>query len=219
MRSSSIFAISIALVSCTLFCPRFAKASSSDSTFSETIPRAIAQHEAAQMVPAEAVLAQEINAKKMKPGEQFRAKLSDKVELKDGVELPKGTELIGTVATDSMEPSGTSTLALRFTKADLKSGKMIPIDATIMGIAAPEYGAGWDGGGNGVAAPDAWNGKTLQLDQEGALSGVDLHSRIAGKESGVFISTKKDNMKLRNLSQISLAIAPESSRNQQNGGA
>ena len=167
---------------------------------------------ATRMVPAEAILAQEIDAKKMQPGERFQARLNDNVRLKDGVELPKGTELIGTVATDKMEANGTSTLALRFTKADLKDGKTLPISATIMGIAPPEYGSAWDGG-NTQAAPSPWNGKTLQLDQVGALSGVDLHSRIAGRESGVFISNRKDNMKLSNQSQLSIAIAPQSSTN------
>ena len=162
------------------------------------------------MVPAEAVLAQEIDAKKMQPGQQFRAMLNENVHLKDGVDLPKGTELIGTVATDKMEAKGTSTLALSFTKADLKDGKAIPISATIMGIAPPEYSSDWDGGST-QASPSPWNGKTLQLDQVGAISGVDLHSRIAGKESGVFISNRNDNMKLGAQSQLSLAIAPQGS--------
>ncbi len=219
MRSRPIFAVSIALASCTLFCPMPASASSSHvAEFNETVPSATAKREATEMVPAQAVLAQEIDAKKMQPGEQFHAKLSDNVQLKDGVELPKGTELIGKVAKDNMENNGTSTLALNFTTADLKNGKTIPIDATIMGIAPPQYGAAWDGGAT-QAAPNRWNGKELQLDEIGAVSGVDLHSRIAGHESGVFIASNKDNVKLSNQSQLSLAIAGRGSASRMNGGA
>jgi hypothetical protein len=87
-----------------------------------------------------------------------------------------------------------------------------------MGIAPPEYGAAWDGGVT-QAAPGRWNGQVLQLDQVRALSGVDLHSRIAGQESGVFISNSKDNVKLSNQSQLSLAIAGRESGNGMNGGA
>lgn len=47
----------------------------------------------------------------------------------------------------------------------------------------------------------------LQIDEIGALSGVDLHSRIASKNSGVFVSTKKDDMKLSAGSEFALAIA------------
>lgn len=220
MRSRSIFAFSIALASCTLFCPMLASASSASQVakFSETVSPAAARREATEMVPAEAVLAQEIDAKKMQPGEQFHARLNDKVQLKDGVELPKGTELIGKVAKDDMETNGTSTLALNFTTAHLKNGKTIPIDATIMGITPPEYGAAWDGGAT-QAAPGRWNGQVLQLDEVGALSGVDLHSRIAGQESGVFISSNNDNVKLSNQSQLSLAIAGRESADRINGGA
>ncbi|MGB7264229.1 MAG: hypothetical protein WBC92_01870 [Terracidiphilus sp.] len=169
------------------------------------------------MVPAQAVLAQAIDAKKMQPGQQFQAKLSDTVHLKNGVELPKGTELIGKVATDKMGVDGRSTLALRFTKADLKNGKVLPIEATIIGIAPPEYGSAWDGS-DGQAPPNTWNGKTLQIDEIGALSGVDLHSAIAAQNSGVFVSSKKDNMKFSNQTQLSLAIAPRGS-SQMSGGA
>jgi hypothetical protein len=198
--------------------PASASSASHAAVFNETVPPATAKREATEMVPAEAILAQEIDAKKMQPGEQFHAKLSDNVQLKDGVELPKGTELIGKVAKDNMENDGTSTLALNFTTAHLKNGKAIPIDATIMGIAPPEYGAAWDGGVT-QAAPGRWNGQVLQLDQVRALSGVDLHSRIAGQESGVFISNSKDNVKLSNQSQLSLAIAGRESGNGMNGGA
>jgi len=219
MKDKSILALSIAFASFALFCPRPAGARSANTTpdFSNKVPAAVASREAAKMVPAEAVLAQSLDANSIRTGEQFQAKLSDTVHLKDGVKLPKGTALIGTVATDRMRADGTSRLALRFTKAQLKDGKVVPIEATIIGVAPPEYGSAWDGS-DGQAPPDQWNGKVLQVDEIGAISGFDLHSSIAGTDSGVFVSAKKDNVKLSDNTQISLAIAPRG-RNQMNGGA
>jgi hypothetical protein len=217
MRNMSIFAVSIAFATCILFCPDFAQAQNSnpaEQNFDQSESTAAASQVAAQMVPAQAVLSQAIDATKMQPGQQFQAKLSDTVHLKNGVDLPKGTDLVGTVATDKMG-NGESTLALRFTKANLKDGKAVPIEATIVGIAPPAYRSSWDGTGS-EAPPIPWNGRTLQIDDIGVLSGVDLHSTIAGQNSAVFV-TKKDHVKLASASQLSLAIAP-GAMNQTNGG-
>ncbi len=208
MTSKSNFAVSIAFATCALFCPKPASARSANNppAFDDNnVPSAVAQQEADQMVPAQAVLAQDIDAKKMQSGQQFQAKLTDTVHLKNGVDLPRGTELVGTIATDKMKSDGSSTLALRFTKADLKGGKVVPIEATIVAIAPPEYG---DVGNESYnAAPMPWNGKSLRVDQMGAISGFDLHSGIADQNSAVFVSAKKDHVKLSNQTQLSLAIA------------
>lgn len=45
--------------------------------------------EAAQMVPAQAQLAQNLDTSKLQPGEQFKAVLKGKIHLRDGVELPQ----------------------------------------------------------------------------------------------------------------------------------
>ena len=99
---------------------------------------------------------------------------------------------------------------LRFTEAKLKNGKLIPIKATIMGMSKPSYGS-YDDGTAGFG-PEQWQGNTLQLDQVGVLHGVDLHSRIAGKDSGAFVFTRKD-MKLAKGSQMELAIASRQRNN------
>jgi hypothetical protein len=221
MRVRSIFGVSVAFATCLLFCPKPTSAESTADTagfnhhFNQNVSPTMAKQVAAQMVPAEAVLEQGIDARKVQRGQQFQAKLAHTVYLKNGVELPKGTDLVGRVSTDKMQADGTSTLALRFTKADLKDGKVVPIQATLIEIAPPEYGDDWGGAG---APPAAWNGTTLRVDEIGALSGVDLHSAIAARNSAVFVSTKKDNMKLSNQSQLSLAIAARAS-NQMSGGA
>ena len=49
----------------------------------------------------------------------------------------------------------------------------------------------------------------LNIDQIGALKNVDLHSRLASQNSGVFVSTKKDDVKLMKGSRLELALAEQ----------
>lgn len=163
------------------------------------------------MVPAQAYLLQKLDAKDMKPGSQFTARLSKKVQLKNGPELPKGTELIGKVSTDDMQLKGMSKLALRITEARLKDGKMVPVKATIVGVYAPESET-MDGNDVAPGQEEAndWTNKVLRVDQLDAVGGVDLHSRVAGNNSGVFVSTKKDNVKISAGSELALAISAQS---------
>jgi hypothetical protein len=182
----------------------------------EPIP-AGAQSEAAQMVPATAVLVNTLDAAKAKPGDQFKATLRNTVHLKDGTELKHGTVLIGEVTTDDMQKTGTSSLALRFTQAQMKGHSAIPITATIINVGVPE--------GTGPAADYAsetlspWDGVTLQVDEPKAVKGADLHSRIAGRNSGVFIANNRDNVKLGSQSQLILALGPGNSNSADpNGG-
>ena len=114
------------------------------------------------------------------------------------------------IADDDMQIHAMSKLALRITKAELKDGKVIPVKATIMGIDAPQSTN--DEGfpvAPGDQEPNDWNKGTLAVDQIGALHDVDLHSRISGRNSGVFDSTTNDNMKLREGTELELAIAEQ----------
>ena len=151
------------------------------------------------MVPARAIVANTIDSRTAKPGDQIEAKLSGTVHLKNGPELPRGTELIGTVAADDTNTNGTSRLALRFTQAHLKDGKTIPIKATIVSLYSADSSEGLD--------HHMWTANTLQIDQEHALSGVELHSKIADENSGVLVSKKKGDVKLPHGYGIALAIA------------
>jgi len=162
---------------------------------------------AAQMVPAQALLMQDLDTKKVQPGEQFKATLSATVHLKNGPELPRGTTLEGTVAKGSATKGAKTELALHFTQADLKSGKAIPIEATIVGVAPPYDNLSVSS--NEEAPPIPWNGLSQQIEVTGALSGVDLHSRIGGQNSGVFESATKDNIKLAARTQMALAICAQ----------
>jgi hypothetical protein len=166
--------------------------------------------EAMRMVPARAALDRDLSADKVKPGDEFRAKLAKRVQLDNGPELPAGTVLVGQVSTDDMNESGTSKLALRFTHAILKDGQTVPIKATIVAIFPPENtNADNDPVAAGDQAPNSWNDGTLAVDQINALPGVDLHSKIASRNSAVFVSNTKDNMKLRVGSELALAIAQQ----------
>ncbi len=206
MRTKGIIAVSIALTTAALLYPSLAGAQNSASGPANS-PRA--QAAASQMVPAEATLDKPIDARKAHPGEEFKATLSGTVQLKNGTELPRDTVLVGTIAADQMQSGGTSTLALRFTKAQLKDGKIIPIRADIMGIAGPNNGDPTQSYFTSYNITP-WDGATTRVDEPRAISGFDFHGRIGGQDSGLFESTKKDEIKLSAGSQIALAIAAQS---------
>jgi len=182
-----------------------AKSSAQSSATPAVASSGAGMSEAMNMVPAEADLVKTLDTKNLHAGQQFRAKLAGTVHLKNGPELPKGTELVGTVVADRANSDGQgSTLALRFTRAELKDGKAVPIKATIVGLYPPSSGNYY---GSLSQTPNYWTDKTLQVDQIGALSGIDLHSRIAAQDSGVLVTNKKDNVKLNVGSELAIAIA------------
>ena len=212
MRMNTALVIPIALATCALVYPGLVRAqdSTNGSSVDPSASQGQSQNEAAQMVPAQATLDKGIDAKKIQPGAQFRATLRQTVHLKNGTELPRDTVLVGTIATDQMRDGGPSTLVLRFTKAQTKSGKVVPIRADIMGVAGPAEGDPADYGILSFTLTP-WDGTTTRVDEPGAVSGFDFHGRIGGQNSGSFVSTKKDDMKLPAGSQIALAIAAQNS--------
>jgi hypothetical protein len=215
MKREFATTLSVAAIAFTLFVPQLVQArhledlkTSSGDTAAEMEEQAAAM----KMVPAQAALTETFDARKAQPGQQFRVTLSRTVQLKDGPALPRGTQLIGTFSTDSTSANGMSRLELRFTQAELKGGKVIPITATIVGVYAP---ANKDSNGNPVAPgnqrPNTWNDQILRVDQTDSKSGVELHSKIAGGNSGVLVSTTNDAIKLSAGSEIALAIAVQKS--------
>jgi hypothetical protein len=229
MKRQSAIPLSIAALSLALLIPASAQSpnqndsqngsmqSSQDSQNATAPPRG--GREAMRMVAARAVLKQTLDADKVRSGYQFRATLAQKVQLNNGPELPSGTLLLGSVAEDDMNQAGSSKLALRFTEAVLKNGQRVPIKATIVGAYRPES---MSSEGNPVSpgdeVPNSWNDGTLAVDQIGVLSGVDLHSRIASKNSGVFVSSTKKNVKLSMGSELALAIAAQNNAQSEMGG-
>ena len=112
------------------------------------------------------------------------------------------------------QADGTSTLALRFTQARFKDGKVIAIKATIVGVAPPaDPYSSWPGSNPSVY----WNNKILLIDQKNVESGVNMQSAIASMNSAVFVTTKKDDVKLPSGAQLSLAIAARGTNHQHAG--
>jgi len=172
----------------------------------------MAGQKAAQLMkPVRAILIHELDAAKDKQGYTFKARLDQKVVLTDGTELPKNTILLGKVTQDDMQQNGLSKLALRFDTAELKDGKVVPVRASIVGYYSPGSMETAVGNGENAQMPNSWTSMTTQTDQVDALNGVDLHSRIASNNSGVFVSTKKDDVKLPAGSELQFAIGPAQS--------
>lgn len=181
---------------------------------SQTMGQQPGRQEAHEMVRATVTLTKALDARKDQDGSQFVAKLSHAVQLKDGPELAKGTTLMGTVETDDMQMSGRSKLAVRFTEAKQKDGQTVPIRATIVQLYPPlgltadgaeipdESGPQWDMDGH----DNEWNPRELRVDQIGALKNVDLHSNVASQNSGVFVSTRTDDVKVLQGSRLELAM-------------
>jgi hypothetical protein len=167
--------------------------------------------EASLMKPVHALLVSGVDANKDHSGQAVEAKLQGKVSLSNGTELPKGTLLLGKVTADDMQEQGTSKLALRFDQARLKDGSTVPVRATIVGFYGPGNGDVEDPDSNNEEIPIDWTSKTQQMDQMNALPGIDLHSRVTSQNSGVFVTSKKDDVKLRLGSEIQFAIAPGNS--------
>ncbi|HUN85917.1 MAG TPA: hypothetical protein VMU48_16180 [Terracidiphilus sp.] len=223
MKTGTALTYAIAAMSIAFLSPNLARASAmraktaqsagdSNAAMAANSTQLRGEAEAKEMVPARAAVTSTLDANKLKPGDPINVKLADTVHLKNGRELPNGTRLIGVVSTDNMHP-GNSKLAIRFTEAKLKHGGTVPIKATIVGVFPPETenGQGYDVVA-GDQQPNGWTDSTLQVDQIGALSGVDLHSRIAGTNSGVFVTTKKSDVKLDEGSELTLAIGAANNR-------
>lgn len=213
MKREFAATLSVAAIGISLLSPQFAQASRMDelkASSADTPSAPEAQLKAQLMVPAQAALTQAIDAKKIQPGQQIRAVISKTVQLKDGPELPRGTKLIGMVVADPTNANATSRVALRFTQAELKGGKVVSIKATIVGIYAP---ASEEVVGHPVAAgtqePNTWNSQILEVDQTDPQSGLELQSKIASENSGTLVSTRKGTIKLPAGSEIALAIAVE----------
>lgn len=181
------------------------------------------QSGSSDMVRGVVSLTRSLDAKKAQPGSTFEARLESSIHLKNGTDVPKGSLLVGQVGTDDMNQSGNSKLALRFTQAKLKGGNSIPIHATIIEVYPPSgftgYGSGATAGGTPLSEPDrtSFTSQMLKVDQVGAINGVDLHSNVTSRNSGVFVTTKGDDIKLAQGSQLALAISATGNQAAANG--
>lgn len=166
-----------------------------------------ARWEAQQMVPVEATLIKRIDARDMHPGWIFTAKVNKDVTLSNGIRLDHSAKLVGKIVKDNMNSQNGSRLALRIMRIDMPDGKVVPVKATIVGVITNNYAST---AYPNTEVPNTWNDHTLQVDQENVLHGVDLHSRIGSRNSGVFVSRKDKNVTLNAGTELQLAVAPRS---------
>jgi len=206
MKRKPAVALAIATAAFTLLIAQFASAQAAPSKDNSSM----AMQEAMQMVHALVSPTQTIDATKVQQGDPIKATLTEQVQLKNGTELPRGTELTGQVTVDQMQNDGTYRLALVFSNAQLKNGTVIPIKATIMRVYPP---VGYHPVGDALyyayANTHYWTDRTVQVDQPDALKGVALQSRIAGDNSGAFVSKQKDEIRLSTDTLLDLAIAAQ----------
>jgi hypothetical protein len=162
---------------------------------------------AQSMTPANARLTHTLDAKKDRIGSPVTAKLMGKVHLKNGTEFPKNTEIEGQVVQDELNLPGATKLAVRFDKAKLPSGQVVPIKAMLVGVSAPMSAP--EGGTMSVDnMPNNWNPSIQQVDELSVMSGVDLHSRLTGENSGVFVAKSKHDVKIPTEDEIQMAVTP-----------
>lgn len=166
------------------------------------LPVAAQSGPAAGRVLAQAVFTSTLDAKTLKPGASFTAKLDGKVHLANGTTLPSGTVLHGSVVNDDLNIAGDKKLALRFTTADIKGKQTVPIRATILGLR--------DEADLGSTDPNVIPGNgAVGIDSIGVPAGIDLHSRFASENSGVLVATGKNDVKLKVGSAVDLAIVAD----------
>jgi hypothetical protein len=97
----------------------------------------------------------------------------------------------------------------------LKKGQTVPIKVTIFNLfQAPSETSNVDN----TTIPPGWDKQALGINQADVIPGIDLHSSIDNPNSGVFVSTKKSDIKLSSNYGVSLAIAPRSSSEQSASG-
>ncbi|MGA7155870.1 MAG: hypothetical protein WBY53_03435 [Acidobacteriaceae bacterium] len=156
--------------------------------------------------PGVVQLTHALDARKATPGEMIETRLTHTVHLADGTKLPGGSWLTAKVVRDAVQPDNVR-LALRFTSARLKDGTTIPIKATIIDVAPNPYSGS---GRSSIMIPDNLKNMRDSIDAIGVESGVDMHSRVSSNVSGVFVSTKKDDVKLPDGTQMELALSRRS---------
>ena len=222
MKNTGLISFPVAALSIALLLPglTYAQSTVNSQSAQDSVNQSddLAAQQAERMVPARAYLNNKLDAKHAEPGTPFIASLSEGVQLKNGPKLPRGTQLAGNVTTNDIQANGTSRLALNITQAHLKNGETIPVKATIVGVWGPES----ETAQGYVVAPgeeeaNEWTDKLLTIDEIDATTGADLHSEIAGANSGVLVAKKKhSDVKLAAGSELALAIA-EQDNGQQTG--
>lgn len=163
--------------------------------------------------PAVVELTHALDSKELMYGTIVQTRLTETVHLPNGTKLPKGTWLDATIAQDDMQINGKLKLVLRFTDARMKNGKTTPIKATILAVETRFVPVeNLDGVTETfLPVPANLNNQSDSADFFGIAPGVDLHSRASSQNSGVFVTTTKDDIRLPIGTKMELALAPSMS--------
>lgn len=158
---------------------------------------------------AAARLVTPLNSQTATVGEAVTAKLDGSVRIANGEKLPRGTELAGSVsAVQGAEGRGAASISIVFTMAELKSGRKVPIKATLIGAYPASVKSYPDDEYELVEATPAQVSGQYAVDQEaGFLKGIALNAAVADSNSGTF-SKKSGNFTLAPGTYLQIGIGP-----------
>ncbi len=114
-------------------------ASSAQTQPGDTQTQAAGSTAAVELKPVKAELVKSLDSKSAKPGDPVIAKTQETIKTENGKEIPKGSLLIGTVTLvkPHSKQQQNSELAVRFDRAQLKSGQAVSIHSVIKSLSPP----------------------------------------------------------------------------------
>lgn len=150
-----------------------------------------------------------LDAQSARQGQIVGAKLDRSVKIANGTQLPGGTQLWGKVEkVNASQNGGPSSMTLRFTQAQLKNGRKMPVKVTV--IAAFPAGARSSYlnsmGGELPPPPNHINPRDTYTQEPGMLHHIEMKSSVQGHNSATF-TDQSGNLKLNRGTYLQVAIA------------
>jgi len=173
-----------------------------------------------QLKGVNARLDHELDAQSARVGQRIEVKLDRSVDTANGTKLPGGTQVWGTVEkVQASQNGGPSMMTLRFTTAELNSGRKIPVKVTVMGaFPASARGSYLNSmGGELPSAPKHINPKDKYTQEPGVLHHIEMKSAVQSLNSATF-SDQTGNVRLNTGTYLQLAIAPSNGQSGQRSG-
>lgn len=173
-----------------------------------------------QLEGANARLDRALDAQSAHQGQVVGAKLDHDVKMANGSELPGGTQLWGKVEkVDASENGGSSSLTLRFTRAQLKNGQKVPVKVTVIAAFPPSARSSDMNSMGGMLppAPRHINPKDRYTQEPGMLRHIGMESAVQAHNSATF-TDQTGNVKLDRGTYLQVAIADQHNVHQQRSG-
>jgi antigen 43 len=139
-----------------------------------------------------ATLANSLDAKKSKPGDQVEARAAEDVKQDGKVVLKKGTRLIGHVTQAQARANGQtqSQLGIMFDHAVLKNGQQMPFNASIQALAAAQSATAASADTDNITASGGGMAQGSARSGSGLAGGVaSTAGATAGAASGTVMNT------------------------------